>query len=152
MTPQEIRDAISADPALHALVPDTVAMSWYPVFSGYKSLTSKKIGTGTILAVFGDVGGHFIDLLVQIGETDRNIYWIFTGNIMRGDFDVGEQASQTGLANLVAAMPALVADESLRGKFIAGLTTLSALGYASSPVSEFDIRKAIFADDGSLLV
>lgn len=152
MTPQEIRDAIAADPALQALVPDTVALSWRPVFSGNKELASKKIGTGTILAAFKGVGGKFLDLLEQVGATDRDIHWLLHGNILRGDFDVGEEDSQDGLAKLIAAMPSLVADETLRAQLVAGLNVLASLGYANAPVSEYEIRCAIYGDDGSLLV
>lgn len=152
MTPQQIRDAISADPGLQAVKTSSAALAELPPFSTHTTLASRKIGTGTILAAFAGVGGQFLDLLEQVGASDRDIHWLLSGNILRGDFDVGESASQVGLSNLIAAMPALVVDETLREQFVTGLNALMAMGYASTPVPEIAIRRAIFADDGSLLV
>lgn len=140
MTQDEIRAAISGSPELMALVPDTVALA-AALSAGRTRVVSHEIGVGTILMVLAPNGGAFLDGLVVLGETDRNVNWAM-GLIKQGRFDVGMQGTRAQMQALALQMP------ELAGAF----TALLALAEVPDPVPEFDVRCAIFADDGALRV
>lgn len=82
---------------------------------GRTRIQSREIGTGTILAVLAPNGGEFIDALVALGETDRNVYWSME-LIKQGRFDIGMpkareqiQALATGNPDLAPSVAALLA-------------------------------------------
>ena len=140
MTQDEIRAAIVASPDLQALVPDTGALA-AALSAGRTRIESKEIGVGTILMVLQPHGGAFLDGLVALGQTDRNVFWSMV-LIQAGKFDVGLPGTRAQMQALAQAMP------SLNEAFSA----LLALAEVADPVGEFDVRCAIFADDGTLRV
>jgi hypothetical protein len=100
---------------------------------GRAKITSRMIGVGTILAVFGGVGGQFLDALQAAGESNRDLHWLLQSNIMRGEFDVGDRASRAGMQALAAAMP----------PFAAGINALLALAEVPDPVSSQEVTRAL---------
>lgn len=140
MTQDEIRDAIGASPELHGLVPDTSAIA-AALSDGRTRVESREIGIGTILMVLQPHGGAFLDGLVALGESDRNVYWAME-LIRQGRFDVGLQGTRTQMQALAQQMPDLAS----------AFAALLALAEVPDSVGEFDVRRAIFADDGALRV
>lgn len=140
MTPADIRAAIAADPALQALVPDTVAVA-SALSEGRTRLKSTEIGVGMILATLAPDGGTFLDDLNAVGQTDRNVYWVMD-LLRQGRFDIGMTASRAMMQQLAVVYPQLAA----------GFEQLLPLGEESDVVSEYDVRCAIFNADGTLAV
>lgn len=137
MTHDEIRAAIGANPALQALVPDTVALA-AALSSGRMRYKPLEIGTGTIVEVLTlDVANPVIDAIYAEPKY-RHIKPLLEQGRLRLD---------------IAAMGG-----TLQPLVVAGLLSqpqLDALiARAKEPdsVGEFDVRCAIFADDGSLRV
>lgn len=146
MTPQEIRAAIAASPALTALAQspggtDAIAAA---LSVGRTKPRKTEIGTGTILAAFQGVGGQFIDTLRTIGQTSRDIHWLIEGTILRGVLDMSDPATRLGIQNLMA-QPSLSA-------FVPGMQALLNMGVQPDLLPEMDVRRAIYADNGTLLV
>lgn len=140
MTHDEIRAAIVASPDLQNLVPDTVALA-VALSEGRQKPVPTEIGIGTILALMGGNGGVFLDTLVAVGEQNRDVYWTMD-LIRQGRLRIDMPATRAGMQALAGAVPSL-AD---------GIAALLTLGFAADPVSEFDVRAAIFADDGALRI
>lgn len=140
MTHDEIRAAINGSPALMALVPDTVALA-AALSAGRTRVVSHEIGVGTILMVLAPHGGAFLDGLQALGETDRNVFWSME-LIRQGRFDVGLAGTRQQMLALADAMPQLAQ----------AFGALLALAEVADPVPEFDVRCAVFADDGTLRV
>ncbi len=105
-------------------------------------LVSTLIGTGTILAKFSGLGGQFLDTLDALGATDRDIYWLLHGNILRGACDIGDPATRAGLVKLRDNLPA----------FTAGINALLSMAQIPDPINEFEVRKACWSDDGRWVV
>ena len=140
MTQDEIRAAIVASPDLQALVPDTGALA-AALSAGRTRIESKEIGVGTILMVLQPHGGAFLDGLVALGQTDRNVFWSMV-LIQAGKFDVGLPGTRAQMQALAQA----------RSSLNEAFSALLALAEVADPVGEFDVRCAIFADDGTLRV
>jgi hypothetical protein len=141
MTPEEIRAAIAASPALQALVPDTVAIA--AALPPVRRPNGRTIGNGSILETVGLVVGNALLDVIASQPAYRYVQPLL------------EQG------RLIAASP-LVAQalDAMAGQQIAAGVTftqehadaLTGLGYDSEPVLEFDVRRALFNDDGSLAV
>jgi len=143
MSPEQIRDAISASAELQALVPDTFALA-DALSVGRKRLVPTEIGSGTVLATLGAIGlsgGQFLDMLVAIGESNRDVYWTMD-LIKQGRLRIDLPATRAGLQGIGAAVPTLQP----------AVTALLGLGFEADPVGEFSVRQAIWSDDGKLLV
>jgi len=67
---------------------------------------SKQIGIGTILMALSPHGGIFLDQLVELGQTDRNVYWSFE-LIRAGTFDIGLPGTREQLIELKNEFPAV---------------------------------------------
>lgn len=73
---------------------------------GRVKVQSKEIGIGTILDVMAPNGGIFLDNLVALGETDRNVYWSMD-LLKQGRFDIGMPGSRAQVSALAQANPSL---------------------------------------------
>lgn len=147
MTPDEIRAAILERPELLAMARDAIAQTQEiadALSVGRVRLTHTEIGSGTILAQLGSAGvsgGAFLDALVAIGQADRDIYWTMD-LIKQGRLRIDLPAVREGMLRLAVAVPTLAP----------AITELLKLGTAPDPIDELDVRRAIFADDGQMLV
>jgi len=140
MSPEEIRAAIAASTELLALVPNTEALASV-LSEGRTRLEPREIGIGTILMVLAPDGGAFLDGLQVLGETDRNVFWSME-LIRQGRFDVGLSGTRQQMLALAQQMPGLSS----------AFAALLGLAEVPDPVSEFKVRCAIYADDGTLRV
>lgn len=151
MTTNEIRASIVADPGIRALLPatgsdvtqahiDSVAAA---LSVGRFRLVKTEIGPGTILSALGQAGADLLDdLEVMAQNPAHNLIKHALKVINAGNFDLGNPASRAQVVGLCAA-----------GLFAAeARDALLALGQEADPVDEFDVRRAIFNDDGSLAV
>lgn len=141
MTPDEIRAAIAASPALQALVPDTHALA--AALPPVRKASGRAIGNGSILETIGLVAGNALLDVIASQTAYRYVKPLL------------EQGRLIASSPLVAsALTALVGQTIAAGVTFtqAHADALIGLGYDNEAVSEFDVRRAIFADDGELLV
>ena len=73
---------------------------------GRVRIAPKEIGIGTMLAALAPNGGAFMDGLIALGETDRNVYWA-VDLIKQGKLDVGMAATREQVLALAAEHPEL---------------------------------------------
>lgn len=73
---------------------------------GRTKVESRMIGIGTILATLGPAGGPFLDGLVSLGTTDRNVYWAME-LIKSANLDIGMQATRDQISALAASSPSI---------------------------------------------
>lgn len=137
MTSQEIRDAIDASPALQALVPDTVALS-AALSEGRTKLVPTEIGNGTILETIGLTAGNALLDVINTAPDFRHVKPLIEQGRLRLD-------SALVLGTLQSLVAATVITQAHADALIARATE-------ADPVSEFEVRQSIFADDGTLLV
>lgn len=145
MTHDEIRAAISASPELLALaqIPDTTAIA-EALSVGRVKIGRTEVGPGTImeaLGVAGIPGGEFLDSLEAIGQVDRDVHWTMA-LILDGKLRLDLPATRAGMNRLATAVPTLAP----------AMAVLMRVGEVPDPIPEFDVRCAIFADDGTLRV
>ncbi len=142
MTANDIRAAISASPELQALAPDTVALA-AALSVGRTRASPTEAGNGLVLEVLGlAVGNALLDVLYS-QPAYRHVRPLLEQGRLRLD------------APLVAmAIGALVGQQIAEGVTFSAehLAALLARARVPDPVSEYDVRLAIFADDGKLLV
>lgn len=150
MTPQEIRDSINASPELLALAEYGATQAIADALSvGRTKVVSHFASERGILERFplGPLAGDaLLTKLEAFGATAHPMASIvkralkFLGQ--PEGLDLGSPATQ-GLLDQLALGGVITADER------AGL---EAMATAPDPVAEFDVRVAIFADNGTLLV
>jgi hypothetical protein len=150
MTPTEIRAAIAADPAMQALVPDTVALA-AALSVGRVRRRMYPATERTVVSTLGLIAGEeFLSALEAIAVAPlasdhpllpyqpgiaRQLGWL-----KRDGLDVGDPQTLSMLDTLSAL-----------GLLDAGsVTAIKALGVDPDPVPEYDVRVAIYNDDGSL--
>lgn len=141
MSPSAIRAALAADPALHALAPDTQAIA-DALSVGRTRVISRLGGVGVVMESLGpEMGAAVLDSLDAMRATSSPIKWAWV-LIERGELDFGSPATRVMIGQLrdAGAIPAEAA------------TVLLSIAEESDPVQEMDVRRAIYADDGSLLV
>lgn len=139
MTPNEIRAAIAADPALQALVPDTVALA-AALSARATRFAPTLIGVGRVMDCLGPVeGAAVLDALDALRATVSPVKWAWL-LLERGELDVGLASVRM---QIDALTPSVFSVEQA--------AKLKALA-PSVPVDEFSIRCAIYNDDGSLAV
>lgn len=153
MTAAEIRAAISAAPAIAALLPDTAAVA-AALSVGRTRLVERNITERRIIAELGPVDGDAfltaLESFVAATLPPQHPLAAYQGGIRRAvtwlkspvGLDVGNAHSQQMLDAMAAAGIVTAASAA----------TVKALGREPAPVSEFDVRRAVFADDGTLLV
>lgn len=153
MTPAEIRTAITNDPAVLALLPDTVAVA-SALSAGRTKLVLTMATERRILSALGVIDGAvFLDALdafaAQTLPADhplapyhsgikRAVGWLKTDE----GIDIGDASSQLMLDALAAA--GVVSADSA--------AVVKAIARVPDPLSELDVRRAVFADDGESLV
>lgn len=136
MTPNEIRAAIAADPALQALVPDSQAIA-DALSVGRVKFVPTDAGNGTILEALGVAGGN---ALLDVLMGDANFRYI-KPLLEQGRLRLDSALVRGTLQSLVPSVISQVQADALIAR-----------AQAPDPVSELDVRKAIWNDDGSLAV
>ena len=137
MTPDEIRAAISADPALQALVPDTQAIA-DALSAGRTRWKPTDIGVGTVIEVLGLAAANPVLDALYASPDYRHVKPLLEQGRLRLD-----SVAQAGM------LQPLVTSELLTQ---AQLDALVARAKEPAPVDEYDVRMAIYNDDGSLKV
>lgn len=141
MNPDNIRAAIQADTALQALMPDTQAIA-AALSVGRTRVTTRLGGVGVVLEALGpEEGAAVLDTLDALKATSSPVKWAWV-LINRGELDFGSPATR-GMIQQLQLGGALTVSQA---------ATLLALAEVPDPVDEMDVRRAIYADDGSLLV
>lgn len=103
--------------------------------TGRTKMVPTEIGAGTILAVLGGVGlsgGAFLDTLVAVGETNRDVYWTMD-LIKQGRLRIDMQATRLGLQGLAVAIPTLAS----------AVTALLTLGIVADPIAPRQVSEAL---------
>lgn len=137
MTLDEIRAAIAASAELQALVPDTVALAG-ALSVGRKEFVPTEIGKGTIIETLGlGVANGLIDAVLATADY-RHVKELLEQGRLRLDIVAHAGMLQPLVSGGVLTQPQLDA--------------LVARAQVDEPIPEFDVRRAIYADDGSLLV
>lgn len=106
---------------------------------GRTKVMPTEIGVGTILATLAGSGGVFLDTLVQVGESNRDVYWTMD-LIRQGRLRIDMPATRAGMQALAQAVPAL-AD---------GIAALLQLGVAPDPVPVLDVSRALNVAEGRM--
>ena len=153
MTAAQIRGAITDDAAIHALVPDSVAIA-AALSAGRTRVQETMISERRILALLGVVNGDaFLSALEAFGTAT-----------LAADHPLA--AAQAGIARMVTWLKApegidignplaqqmLVVMGQLRILDVASVQTVVAFAHVADPVSEMDVRRALWADNGTLLI
>ena len=137
MTADEIRAAIAADPALQALVPDTQAIA-DALSVGRTRWKHTEIGVGTVIEVLGlAVANPVLDALYAAPDY-RHVKPLLDQGRLRLD-----SVAQVGMLQPLVTGGLLTQ---------AQLDALIARAKEPAPVAEYDVRMAIYNDDGSLKV
>lgn len=132
----DIRTAIAADPALQALVPDSQAIA-DALSVGRVKFVPTDAGNGTILETLGVASGN---ALLDVLMNDANFRYI-KPLLEQGRLRLDSALVRGTLQSLV---PSVITQ--------AQADALVARAQAPDPVSEMDVRRAIWNDDGSLAV
>ena len=137
MTADEIRAAIAADPALQALVPDTQAIA-AALSVGRTRYVETQIGVGTIIEVLGLAAANPVLDALYASPDYRHVKPLLDQGRLRLDV-----VAQAGMLQPLVTGGLLTQ---------AQLDALLARAKAPAPVAEYDVRMAIYNDDGSLKV
>lgn len=133
---EDIRAAIQADAALQALIPDTEEIA-AALSDGRTRFVPTEIGVGTILEVLGLATGNSV-LDAVAGNADfRHVKPLLEQGRLRLD----SAFTRGVLASLVGALITQEQHDALITR-----------AQQPDPVSELDVRRAIWHDDGSLAV
>ena len=137
MTDEEIRAAITADSALQALVPDTVALA-AALSVGRTRYVETNIGAGTIIEVLGLAAANPVLDALYAAPDYRHVKPLLDQGRLRLD-----AVAQAGMLQPLVTGGLLTQ---------AQLDALIARAKEAAPVAEYDVRMAIYNDDGSLKV
>ena len=137
MTADEIRAAIAADPALQALVPDTQAIA-DALSVGRTRYVETNIGVGTIIEVLGFAAANPVLDALYAAPDYRHVKPLLDQGRLRLD-----SVAQVGMLQPLVTGGLLTQ---------AQLDALIARAKEPAPVAEYDVRMAIYNDDGSLKV
>lgn len=128
---------IQARPDVIALAPNTEAMA-AALSVNRKKVVSTLGGIGTIMRALGPTaGGALLDQLEALSATNPAVKWAMV-MIKAGTLDFGD-ASTRGMIDQLVTDPAANA-------------ALKAVAEVPDPISEFEVRVAIYNDDGSLKI
>lgn len=137
MTPDEIRAEINSDPAIKALMPDTVAMS-VELSKKKKKYVPTEIGKGTIIEVLGLPAANSVLDAVLSSADYRHVKELLEQGRLRLDV-----SAKGGLLQpLVTA--GIITQEKL--------DLLCDRSRVKDEVSDLEVRVAVFNDDGSLRI
>lgn len=156
MTPQQIRDAIASTPALQALVPDTEALAAALPAHVPREVYSKLVSARGMAAEYagGPLGAEVIlmtlegaaaSLKASADQQDKVLGSLIARQLgfLAGDgLDFGSPALR-GMLDQFALLGVLSAEQ------VAGL---KAIATRPVTVTELELRRAIYADDGTLRV
>ena len=137
MTPEEIRAAIAADPALQALVPDTQAIA-DALSVGRTRWKYTDIGVGTIIEVLGFAAANPVLDALYASPDYRHVKPLLDQGRLRLDV-----VAQAGMLQPLVTGGLLTQVQ---------LDALIARAKEPAPVDEYAVRVAIYNDDGSLKV
>ena len=137
MTAEEIRAAIAADPALQALVPDTQAIA-AALSAGRMRYVETQIGVGTIIETLGLAAANPVLDALYASPDYRPVKPLLDQGRLRLD-----AVAQAGMLQPLVTGGLLTQ---------AQLDALVARAKEPAPVAEYDVRMAIYNDDGSLKV
>lgn len=137
MTADEIRAAIAADPALQALVPDSQAIA-DALSVGRTRWKHTEIGVGTIIEVLGLAAANPVLDALYASPDYRHLKPLLDQGRLRLDV-----VAQAGMLQPLVTGGLLTQ---------AQLDALIARAKEAAPVAEYDVRMAIYNDDGSLRV
>ena len=137
MTADEIRAAIAADPALQALVPDTVAIA-AALSAGRTRWKHTDIGVGTIIEALGLAAANLVLDALYASPDYRHVKPLLDQGRLRLDV-----VAQAGMLQPLVTGGLLTQ---------AQLDALIARAKEPAPVDEYAVRVAIYNDDGSLRV
>jgi hypothetical protein len=143
MDSQAIRDAITSDPALMALVPDTQAIADAMSVGRTKYGTISRAWFATWAAGTG-MRAVIQDTANTQGHPRRSIA-LSCLDVLAGASDGIDLGNPANLGMIQAWVQAGLMTQ-------ADADALIALGTVPDPVSEFEVRRAIYNDDGSLAV
>lgn len=155
MNPQEIRDAITASPALMALVPDTVALA--EALSAGRTEVHPRMTSARGLAELypeGPVGAEVVLMKLEGASTAMKAsgdpQQAVIGSLLARQLSfLGGEGLDFGSAALRAMMDQFAALGILTAPEVAGLKSIA---LRPAPISEYEVRCAIYADDGTLKV
>lgn len=137
MTADEIRAAIAADPALQALVPDSQAIA-DALSVGRTRWKHTDIGVGTIIEVLGLAAANPVLDALYASPDYRHVKPLLDQGRLRLDV-----VAQAGMLQPLVTGGLLTQ---------AQLDALIARAKEPAPVDEYQVRVAIYNDDGSLRV
>lgn len=169
MTHDEIRAAIAAAPPLQALVPDTQALA-EALSAGRTRRVTRLVTTRSVRALEGVLprSRHALLEVLRLAETTEPTWLVpaltaagvpaedhaalaadlasawsaLNAYTDGGGIDVGSTAARTMLDIIAAAVPDTAA----------ACAAVKTMGEAPDQIVEFDVRCAIYNDDGSLRV
>ena len=136
MTHDEIRNAITSSPELLALVPNTAAIA-DALSVGRIKYVETNIGVGTIIEVLGLVVANPVLDAIYASPDYRHVKPLLDQGRLRLDSAFVRGALQ-------AMVPVLLTQEQR--------DALVSRSQVADPVSEFDVRAAIYNDNGTLRV
>lgn len=154
MTHDEIRAAIDADPALQALVPDTTALAAALSAGRTKIMPRMASARGLSELLGGALQAETIllklegarDALLVSSEPAQKLM----GAMLRRQLDF---LARDGLDFGSAALREMVDQLGAQGVLTTGeVAAIKSIGVVPAPVAEYDVRCAIYADDGTLRV
>ena len=137
MTADEIRAALAADPALQALVPDSQAIA-DALSAGRTRWKHTEIGVGTIIEVLGLAAANPVLDALYASPDYRHVKPLLDQGRLRLD-----TVAQAGMLQPLVTGGLLTQ---------AQLDALIARAKEPAPVAEYDVRVAIYNDDGSMKV
>lgn len=133
----EIRIILETDMQLQALIPDTRAIA--DALFGIETYTvTTEIGAGSILATLGLERGNALLDVVKTTPEFRHVWPL----IEQGRLDLSSPLVEDAFSSLVSAEVITVAEK------------LALISLCTRPVavSEDDVKKALWNDDGSLAI
>lgn len=135
-TKEEIRGLINSDPETKALIPNTEAIA-QRLSAGRVKYVHTEIGTGTIVEALGlSAGNQVLDVIYNQPDY-RHVKPLLDQGRLRLDSVFVRSALQS-------MVPALITQEQCNA--------LISRSETQDSISEFEVRCAIFNDDGSLAV
>jgi hypothetical protein len=139
MTSEEILAEISSDPELSALLPDTVAIA-AAMSEGRTKPAPFEAGKGEVLNALGlECGNAFCDY-VDVTPDLRHVKQLLEAGRLRLDTPTTIDMVN-GMVDIEISRGVIFSQENA--------DTLLMLAHVPDPVSEYDVRCAIYADDGS---
>jgi len=103
--------------------------------------SATQIGTGTIMVVFGERGGAFLDAVEALGQTNRNVYWGFDP-VRRGVLDLAIPAGRAQVTALKTEMPDYAVD----------LDRLLQVGAVADPIHFDAVSRALNTAEGRMML